>query len=271
MDDPIQPPREQEGEGSRAVDASGPAASAAAEPRDPRLVWSTALVVLWTIAPPIAAIYILSNLGRIESLLLADPEIGFWAYVAVFALGAGLGLVPTYSQAILGGWVFGFAQGIAGALMGFVGGAAIGFLVSRAVSGSSLERLVSRYPRAHVIRCALLGGSMAKTFCIISLIRLPPNSPFALTNFALSTMGAPLLLTLAATAVGMLPRTALACYLAAAGRATGAVDLQQLVKDEGLPVVIGGVVVMLIVIAIIGQIAKRALDKMVGAQQPRGA
>jgi uncharacterized membrane protein YdjX (TVP38/TMEM64 family) len=138
------------------------------------------------------------------------------------------------------------------------------------VSGSSLERVVSRYPRAHVIRCALLGGSSAKTFAMISLIRLPPNSPFALTNFALSTMGAPFLLTIAATAVGMLPRTAIACYLAAAGAATGAANLKDLVKEQGLPVVIGGFVAGIVVIVIIGQVAKRALDTMVSTEQPAG-
>jgi uncharacterized membrane protein YdjX (TVP38/TMEM64 family) len=122
--------------------------------------------------------------------------------------------------------------------------------------------VVARHPRAHLIRGALLGGSKGKTFAIVSLIRLPPNSPFAITNFALATMGAPFGLTILATAIGMLPRTAVACFVAASGAATGAEDLQQLVDQQGLPLVIGGAVVMLAVVAIIGQIAKRAIDRV---------
>lgn len=266
MDEPSQSPRSPEGQSApRDVAESGAPAG-----RDKRLLFSTILGVLWTIFPGIAGTYILVDLERIAGILQKDPDFGFWGYVAVFALSAGLGILPTYSQAFLGGWVFGFTHGVMGALMGFIGGAAIGYLVSRAVSGASLERWVARHPRAHVIRCALIGGSTAKTFGIISLIRLPPNSPFALTNFALATMGAPFLLTLAATAVGMLPRTAIACYLAAAGASTGASNLRQLVEEQGLPVVLGGVAATIVVVVIIGQVAKRALDKMVGSAQPFG-
>ena len=268
MDEPSQPSRSQHADPAPGGVAAAHAEVGAPARRDKRLVFSTILGVLWTVFPGLAGAFILVYLGRIAGILQTDPELGFWAYVAVFAVSAGLGILPTYSQAILGGWVFGFSHGLAGALMGFVGGAAIGYLVSRAVSGPSLERLVARYPRAHVIRCALLGGSTKKTFAIISLIRLPPNSPFALTNFALATMGAPFLLTLAATAVGMMPRTAIACYLAAAGAATGAEDIQQLVKEEGWPIVLGGLAATIVVVVIIGQVAKRALDRMVVESQP---
>ena len=225
-------------------------------------MYSTVLGVLWAVLPAIAGTYLLLDLGRIAGILQVDPVLGFWGYVAVFAVSAGLGILPTYSQSILGGWVFGFGYGLAGALMGFVGGAAIGYIVARAVSGRSLEHVVARHPRAHLIRSALLGGSKGKTFAIVSLIRLPPNSPFAITNFALATMGAPFGLTILATAIGMLPRTAVACFVAASGAATGAEDLQQLVDQQGLPLVIGGAVVMLAVVAIIGQIAKRAIDRV---------
>jgi uncharacterized membrane protein YdjX (TVP38/TMEM64 family) len=252
---------------SGAADARGPGdgggqSEAGPEARDRRVVYSTVLGVMWGILPAIVGTYLLFDLGRIAGVLQIDPVLGFWGYVAVFAVSAGLGILPTYSQSILGGWVFGFGYGLAGALMGFVGGTAIGYLVARAVAGRALEQKVERHPRAHLIRTALLGGSTAKTFSIIALIRLPPNSPFALTNFALATMGAPLGLTLAATMLGMLPRTAVACFVAASGAATGAEDLQQLVDEQGWPLVLGGLAVMAVVIAIIGQIAKRTIRKM---------
>lgn len=255
-------------DGTGATGASGGGGMGSPQQGDRRVMYSTVLGVLWATLPAIAGTYLLFDLGRIAGILQIDPVLGFWGYVAVFAVSAGLGILPTYSQSILGGWVFGFGYGLAGALMGFVGGAAIGYLVARAVSGGSLQQKVERHPRAHLIRTALIGGSKGKTFAIISLIRLPPNSPFALTNFALATMGAPFGLTLLATAVGMLPRTAVACFVAASGAATGAEDLQQLVDEQGWPIVLGGLAVMAVVVAIIGQVAKRTIQKMT-AEAPR--
>ena len=83
-------------------------------------MYSTVLGVLWAILPAIAGTYLLLDLGRIAGMLQVDPLLGFWGYVAVFAVSAGLGILPTYSQSILGGWGFGFGYGLVGALMGFV-------------------------------------------------------------------------------------------------------------------------------------------------------
>ena len=230
--------------------------------KDPRLVASMVLGLLWVTAPPLAGTYLLVELGSISSLLQKDLTLGFWAYVAVFAVSAGLGILPTYAQAILGGWVFGMWMGLAGALMGFTGGAAIGMLFARAVAGASIEQRIANHPRAAAIRRALVGGSPAKTFAIVALVRLPPNSPFAITNLALGTTGISFWLALAATTVGMLPRTAIACFVASSAAATGADDLKQLVMEQGWTIVIVGLVTMGIVIAIIGRVAKKTLDRM---------
>lgn len=247
-----------------AEDRPNPATRSADAPpaRDRRLIASGILGLLWVTAPPLAGTYLLVKIGAIGDLLRQDPSIGFWAYVAVFAVSAGLGILPTYAQAILGGWVFGMWAGLGGALLGFIGGAAIGMLFSSMVAGPSVERWIDGNPRARIVRRALIGGTSARTFGIIALVRLPPNSPFAITNLALGTTGVPFWLALAATAVGMLPRTAIACFFASHAAGTGAEDIQALIEDKGWMTVIVGLVAMAVCVGIIGSVAKRALNRM---------
>ncbi len=230
--------------------------------KDRRLMASGLLGLLWITAPPIAGTFLLVKIGDIGDYLRQDPVLGFWAFVSVFALSAGLGILPTYAQAILGGWVFGMWAGLGGAMLGFIGGAAIGMLFSRLVAGSSIESWIASHPRARVVRKALLGGTNAKTFGIVALVRLPPNSPFAITNLALGTIGIPFFLALGATAVGMLPRTAVACFFASQAAGTGAADIQGLIKEAGWFPFAVGILLMFGVVAVIGRIASQALARL---------
>lgn len=239
-----------------------PASTPSPSRRDPRLLASAALGLLWISAPPITGTYLLVKLGAIGDILRQDLTLGFWAYVAVFAVSAGLGVLPTYAQAILGGWVFGMWAGLGGALVGFTGGAAIGMLFSRFIAGESIVRWIDAHPRAAVVRRALVGGGPAKTLGIVALVRIPPNSPFAITNLALGTTGVDLWVALAGTFVGMLPRTAIACYFASTASATGAEDIQQLLKDEGVLTVGIGIAVMVVCVMIVSRVAKAALDRV---------
>jgi len=232
-------------------------------PRDPRLVASGVLGALWISFPPLAGIYILYDLANIADFLRKDPEHGFWAYVAVFAVSAGLGLLPTYSQSFLGGWVFGLKLGLAGAILGFTGGAAIGYLVSRVVTGPSVDQWIDRHPKGKAIRDALARGSLWRTFAVVTLLRLPPSSPFALTNFALGATRVPFWLAMLATPIGMLPRTAVVCFLAAAAVSSGATDIAKVYEETPAWAFFGGIAVSVGVIAMIGWMAERALAQFV--------
>lgn len=139
-----------------------------------------------------------------------------------FALTSGFGLLPTYAQAILGGWVFGVTMGTAAAMCGLLGGAAIGFFFARIISGSSIKAFIDRNPRGRVIRSALVESSQRRTFLLILLLRLPPNSPFAIANLAMGASGVRAMPLLGGTALGMFPRTLVTCGAAAAAAATGA-------------------------------------------------
>lgn len=237
-------------------------APAHAPSRDTRLLASTILGVAWGTFPGLAGLYIIYDLEAIAKFLQSDPEHGFWGFVAVFALSAGLGLLPTYAQAFLGGWVFGLKWGLAGSILGFSGGAAIGYLFARLVSGRSVDHWIDRHPRGRVIRDALVRGSTLRTFTIVTLLRLPPASPFALTNFALGATRVPFTLMLFATPLGMLPRTSIVCFLAASAVASGATDIVSVYDTTPRVVFIGGIVATILVFVGIGKFAERALQKM---------
>lgn len=239
--------------------------SVSAPTRDRRLLASGVLGVLWISLPPLAGIYILVELQDIARFLQQDLTHGFWAYVAVFAITAGLGLLPTYSQSFLGGWVFGLQWGLTGAIMGFTGGAAIGYLFARLVTGDSVDRWIDRHPRGRVIRDTLARGSTLRTLLVVTLLRLPPNSPFAMTNYALSATRVPFWLAMTATPIGMLPRTAIVCFLASAAVSEGAQNIMEAVEDKPIWAIVFAIGTSIAAIAIMGRLANRALAKLASA------
>ncbi|MCH2149809.1 MAG: VTT domain-containing protein [Phycisphaerales bacterium] len=227
------------------------------------------LGLAWTIVPAVAGITLLAQLGVVAEWLESLGAWGIVIYVVAFALTSGLGLLPTVAQAFLGGWVFGLAMGIPAGLVGFTGGALIGYGIGRVVSQNRVESLIARHKKASTIRNALIGRGYARTLGIVTLLRVPPNSPFALTNLLLSSCRIPLSIYIPSVAIGMLPRTALVVGFGAAAAAkaaeTGSEDIQTLFSESSGPsVMIGGLVLLLAIFALISWIANRALEQAAG-------
>ena len=158
--------------------------------------------------------------------------------------------------------MFGLAAGLAAALVGFAGGGLLGYQVARRVSKDRVLALIDGSPRARAIRDALVGRDPWRTLLVVTLLRLPPNSPFALTNLVMATTGVPLPAFLGGTLLGMLPRTAVAVALAAAASAGGAEDIQAFVRHRGPWLLAAGVVGGMAVLGVVGAIARRALARL---------
>jgi uncharacterized membrane protein YdjX (TVP38/TMEM64 family) len=220
------------------------------------------LGLAWTAAPAVCGTLLLAGIGPVSEWLLYHRPLGLALYTAVFVLGAGLGFLPTYAQSILGGWVFGVAAGLPAALLGFTGGGALGYAIARRVSKDRVEELIARKEKARAIRDALVGRGPGRTLLVVVLLRLPPNSPFALTNLVMAATGVPLPAFVAGTFLGMLPRTAVAVALAAAAASTGAEDIQTFVRHRGPFLLIAGVVGGMAVLGVLGAIARRALRRV---------
>lgn len=230
-----------------------------------RRVGPTGLLGLaWIIAPPLAGIYLLVEIESISQWLLDHRDFGIILYTVIFILSAGVGLLPTYAQAILGGWVFGLWLGYPAALLGFAGASVIGYLIARTVSKDRIIRQVEENVKARAIRDSLIGHGPVKTFFVVTLLRMPPNSPFALTNLIMASTGVALLPYVIGTLIGMAPRTGAAVFLAHMGRQSGANNITEVIEHRGTITIVIGLVLTFIVLGIIGYMANRALERVAG-------
>lgn len=213
------------------------------------------LGLAWSIMPAVAGSLLILYLPTVADWVRGHREVGYWLYVVVFVFSAGFGLLPTYSQSLLAGYAFGLVAGAPAALMGFAGAAMVGYVVARTVSRDRVEREIARHPGSKVVAEALIGGSRWKTFGIVALLRLPPNSPFALTNLVMSASGVPRAAFLAGTVLGMAPRTIAAVWVG-----TQIQDWKE--QDRPAWLLVSGIVAALVVLGVIGSIAQRALRRL---------
>ncbi len=240
-------------------------------PRPPPKTWwdyavrlgpASFLAVGAAVLPPLGSLLLFANINQIGDWLRSHGSTGIAFYIAGFAFFAGVALLPTYSSAILGGWAFGFAVGLPAALAGFLGGALIGYGVARPTSAERVTRLIDEKPQWKAVRDSLMGGSKARALLIVTLLRLPPNSPFALTNLVLASVRTPLWIYLLGTLIGMTPRTALVLYIASQVQGKMA---DEAAKDKPWWMIAVGIGATVIVLGIVGMMAKKALAKVTAA------
>lgn len=227
-----------------------------------RLGGTGVLAVLAFALPPLGAIALLANLNAVGEWLRGHEGWGIALYVAGFVLFTGLALLPTYATAILGGWAFGFATGYSAALAGFVGGAALGYVLARGISGDRVVKLLDERPAWRAVRDALVGSGFWRTLGIVALLRLPFNSPFAATNLLLAAVKTNALAYALGTLIGMAPRTGVVVYVAVQFSSALASDAAEAPKPWWWwPAVVG---VGLVVLVIVGLIASRAVARVTG-------
>ena len=81
---------------------------------------------VWTVLPALGGFALLAMVGPVSDWLNSHQEYGPFVYAAAFIIAAGIGVLPTYSQAVVGGWAFGPVIGTIAALAGFVGASLVG-------------------------------------------------------------------------------------------------------------------------------------------------
>ncbi len=249
------------------TDRPAPEQPATDKPAPPEQDWRTILRRLGPAGPLAilaAALPAIGGFALLASLPIVGPwlrDLGDWGvvlYIVGFAVASGLAILPTYAQAILGGWAFGFAIGFPAALTGFGGGALIGYAIAYRATGQRVVQLISEKPRWRAVYDALLNGGFLRTLGLVTLIRVPLNSPFAITNLVMAATRVPLIAYLPGTIVGMAPRTAAAVIIAA--------GLEELTEAGTHAhkrwLWIGSIVVTLVIVAIVGHIANRAITSV---------
>jgi len=208
--------------------------------------------------PAIGGFFLLGSLDLVGGWLRETGGAAPVIYAVAFMLLAGCALLPTYAQAILGGWAFGLAVGFPAALVGITGAALIGYAIGAGASGERVVTLIREKPKWEAVRRALAGGGFLRTLGLVTLLRLPMNSPFAVTNLVMSSVRVPLIPYTLGTFIGIAPRTGIAVYLA--WQIEG-------VLDEGLPdqprwLYFGSIALTVGIVLLIGQIATRAIERV---------
>lgn len=206
--------------------------------------------------PPLGGFALLGTMPWVAEWLQGHAGVGVGLYVIGFVLFAGLALLPTYAQAILAGFAFGVGVGVPAALAGFTGASALAYCIARRTAGDRLAEAADTEPRLAALHHALLQGSFWRVLGVVTLLRLPPNSPFALTNVAFAGLKVPFAAFLLGTILGMTPRTAVAVVI---GSGLEQFDLSDIGSNKLL---IAGIIVTVAVVVVIGVMARRVLDKM---------
>lgn len=226
------------------------------------------LAIAWAVMPIVGSLVLFANADAVRDYFNAQGSMGWLMYAAAFAVLSGFALMPTYAQSGMAGFIFGLGLGGASAVLGCVGGSIIGYAVARWISGDKVVKVIEANPKWRAIRDALVGERNSKTRLLgtVTLLRLPPNSPFAMTNLALAATRVPLPIYILGTAVGIAPRTVLAAYF---GDGIGEAFSKE-AWSAALPqwVFYGGIGVAIVVVIIIGQIATKALEKIGNGDGP---
>jgi len=213
------------------------------------------LAVMASVVPPLGSVLLLYYIQPVSQWLRGHAGIGPIIFAAAFVPLGGLNLLPTYVYSLLGGWAFGFWPGLLAAMSGIVLAALLAYAVGRKAAGERGGALLNENPKWRAVYEALLKGGFWKTLWIVTLLRFPPNSPFAISNLVLSTAKTRFVPYLLATLLGMAPRTAIVVWV---GAHVGA-DEFKLADSQWLFWL--GIISAVIVIAIIGKIAQDAVHR----------
>jgi len=228
------------------------------------------LAIVWAVMPALVSIAMFVYINPIANWLKAQGSAGVWVFAAAFMVCTGLGLLPTYAQSILAGYAFGLVPGSLAAVLGFAGGSALGYTVARLIGGDRAMASIDANPKARVVRDALVGDRgvetrsaavrWLRTTGIVALVRLPPNSPFAVTNLVMASVKVPLSSFVVGTVLGMAPRTVLAVFIGSI--IAGALTDEAMTNATPKWVIWAAGGALLVTVVVIGSIANRALRRL---------
>ncbi|MGI4740398.1 MAG: TVP38/TMEM64 family protein [Janthinobacterium lividum] len=188
--------------------------------------FSTLLTMVLLVAVP------LLGSGSLVAVLIGHPTLlqhltplQLLAYFALMGLTMAIALTNSTFVVILTGYFLGWA-GLPGMVAAYALAAALGYELARRLDHGKLRGFLRHFPKAD----AVLGELQHQSWQLILLTRLSPVLPFALMTFVLAIVGVPRGRFLAASVLGMLPRSLFFYWLG-----TKAQDVLALLRnpDEG--------------------------------------
>lgn len=220
------------------------------------------VAIVMSFWPAIGGLIVLAFLANLGPWLRLQQSSGLAVYFLLVSTLLGLSFVPTFACAILAGWAFGFALGWPLAMAAILTGSVLAYAIGRWICRQRILEIILERPRWRAVHQMLLATSRSQSVLVITLLRLPPSSPFALTNFALAAVRTPWPEYTLGTLLGIAPRTAMAAFAAA--------RLEQLqFKHVGETwMTIAGIAATVVACSLLGLMAQRALRQMSTEDSP---
>lgn len=221
------------------------------------------LAIMAMLLPAIGGFALLGFAGEVRDAIDAQGAAAPLLYGAIFALCTGFAILPTYALSGVAGFIFGGVLGSSVSLTAIVIGSLIGYAIAAFLARGRVMEVIEGNPKAKVIRGALVDRTPLQRLIAVTLIRLPPNSPFALTNFVMSSVHVNLIAYTIGTAVGIAPRTILACVLGASVASAGAAisDATKAGADYKVYLIGASILVVIVIYVLFSRWSKDALKK----------
>lgn len=181
-----------------------------------------------------------------------------WLVFALVYIAAVVLLAPGSILTLAAGFVFELPVAILLVWVSATIGATISFLLGRFFVRDWIDERLASYPRfAALDRAVADRGAL-----IVLLTRLSPVFPFSLLNYALGLTRVPLPHYVGASAIGMLPGTALYVYLGSAGQSLTALLSGELGEsDLSSWLFYGGLIATAVLTVVITRIATKTLNR----------
>lgn len=212
------------------------------------------------VLPIFGSMLLLTLVYQISPWLQENREIGVMIFVVFMTICSGLALLATNVLGIVSGFAFDFQVGILAQIVGIAGASTVMFLLAKRYASKNFLSTIDQKPKLKAIHNALLNENVFKTLLIITLIRLSPAMPFAVTNFIISASGISFKTFLLGTILGMTPRASAVVFV---GSSLSELNFSQ-PQDSWILII--GIVATVLAVVVVSVISKRALNNLVVEQ-----
>ncbi|MCK4873495.1 MAG: TVP38/TMEM64 family protein [Phycisphaerales bacterium] len=181
--------------------------------------------VLTIILPLIGIGFMIAFMKKIQPWIESLGTAGAVVFSLMMMGLAGFAIMPTQALSIVVGIFFGATIGIPAAstvaVSGAVGAAIIAYGWVWIVAEKKVMEQIEVHPKARIVHHALVDRGFVGTLGVITLLRFPPNLPFALSNFVMASMRVNFPAYVLGTLVGMAPRLVICVWI---GTMLGSLD-----------------------------------------------
>ncbi len=211
-------------------------------------------MALLVLVPLVGSSSLVLVLSRHQNLLQHLTALQMVLYFALMGLTMAVALTNSTFVVIVTGYFLGWA-GLPGMVASYALAAALGYELARRLDQDQLRGFLHRFPKAD----AVLAELQDQSWQLILLTRLSPVLPFALMTFVLAIVGVPRGRFLAASILGMLPRSLFFYWLG-----TKASDVLALLRDPDEGTLSKLVLLALVAASLLGlyMVFNRALQRV---------